>query len=108
MRIWITHQFPAYHKWKDAPDEVEFLRSMHRHMFKIKLMIDVYNDNRELELFIVQRKLKTYCEEEFEEDEDIGSCEMIGNKIKKQFEEIYPGRMINVEVSEDGENGVIV
>ena len=43
--IWVTFQKEGIHKYPDAPDEVDFLRYPHRHMFHFKVQIEVYNDD---------------------------------------------------------------
>lgn len=106
-RIWVTTQFKGFHIWGEAPEEVEFLRNNHRHLFKVKITIEVLHDNRELEFFILQEILDTFIDVELTKD-NLGSCEMIGEQIKLYFEKEYPNRFIEVEVSEDGENGAIV
>ena len=50
--IWVTFQKEGIHKYPDAPDEVEFLRYPHRHIFKFKVQIDVEHDDRDIEFFI--------------------------------------------------------
>ena len=106
--IYVTEQFEAYHRWKDAPDEVKFLRSMHRHIFKVKVTIEVWHEDREIEFIMFKWKLRNFLRENYEMKEDIGSCEMIAENILNWLEKEYPGRYIQVEVSEDGENGAIV
>lgn len=106
--IWVTHSFIGYHRWKDAPDEVSFLRDMHRHRFHIRLSISVNTNDRELEFFIIQRQLKKFCDRIYEGKKDIGSCEMIGENILGHFLDFYPERLIEVDVSEDWENGAQV
>lgn len=109
MKIWVTHRFPAYHRWKEAPDEVAFLRASHRHMFHVKLTMSVTHNDRDVEFFMLQKDLELFCTVYFKHKSDIGSCEMIAQKIQAWAIEQYPKRMsYNVEVSEDGENGAIV
>jgi 6-pyruvoyl-tetrahydropterin synthase len=106
MRIWITHRFPAFHKWEKAPKEVAFLRNLHRHMFHVKVWLEVQHEDRELEFFMVKRKLVDFCDGF--EGRTIGSCENTADNIKAFMQMEYPKRGIEVEVSEDGESGAIV
>jgi hypothetical protein len=97
--IWITSQFEGFHRWKDAPDDVAFLRNYHRHIFEVRVEFLVSHDNRDIEFFQAKRKLeevlnKTWNGKQFED-----SCEMIASKIRKYF------LAQAVAVSEDGENG---
>lgn len=94
----VRFEFEGIHNWKEAPDEVSFLRNPHRHIFKCEVWIEQFHNDRELEYFIVKRKLqsKSYLKE-------IGnSCEMIAERIS---EEIPQGRKYKIFVFEDGENG---
>ena len=103
MKIFVTTDFVAFHNWPGAPQEVEFLRSLHRHIFRVKVVWKVEHDNRDLEFFIQKEKLNKFLQENFSNKNLIGvSCEMMANKIKTEF------NAESVEVSEDGENGAIV
>jgi hypothetical protein len=99
--VWVTSEFEGYHRWKDAPDDVAFLRDFHRHIFKVKLLIEVTHNNRDVEFFQLKRKLKRelliWNNQKFED-----SCEMIAAQLLRAF------NAAQVEVSEDGENGAIV
>lgn len=106
--IYVTEQFEAYHRWDDAPDEVAFLRDMHRHIFKVKVTIQVWHNDREIEFIMFKWKLRNFIRENYEMRQDVGSCEMIAETILTWLESEYPNRYIWVEVSEDGENGAIV
>lgn len=103
---WITVKtnFIGFHKYEDAPDEVAFLKNLHRHRFYVEALIQVFHDDRELEFFIVQDAL----------DKDIipflfqsplGSCEMMAEYILWGLVNTYGDhRNYYVEVSEDDEN----
>lgn len=109
MPTWVIVKanFIGFHQWKDAPEEVSFLRDYHRHIFYVELHLQVKDLNRELEFFLVKRKLqseldKYYSNEHFEE-----SCEMIATRIKTYFEEFYKTKC-RCSVFEDNENGAMV
>tara|TARA_R100000988_G_C3969196_1_gene150564 strand:- start:57 stop:482 length:426 start_codon:yes stop_codon:yes gene_type:complete len=102
--IWVTFQKEGIHKYPDAPDEVEFLRYPHRHIFKFKVQIEVYNDDRDIEFFIFKRWLESlYTDDTLELD--YKSCEMIADDLAKEIKDKYSGRWLAIDVSEDGENG---
>ena len=102
--IWVTFQKEGIHKYPNAPDEVEFLRYPHRHIFKFKVQIEVYNDDRDIEFFIFKRWLESlYTDDTLELD--YKSCEMMADDLAKQIKDKYPGRQLSIDVSEDGENG---
>ena len=53
--IYINTQFEGFHCWKEAPIEVSFLRNFHRHMFKVKVWIEVRSNDREIEFFMFKK-----------------------------------------------------
>ena len=102
--IWVTFQKEGIHKYPNAPDEVEFLRYPHRHIFKFKVQIEVYNDDRDIEFFIFKRWLESlYTDDTLELD--YKSCEMIADDLANEIKDKYSGRWLAIDVSEDGENG---
>lgn len=110
--IHVKGQFEGFHSWPEAPDEVAFLRTEHRHMFHIDLWIEVKDDDRELEFILVERWLRGACRV-FYQEMHFGagvtySCENIAQQICTGVGGKYGlDRSIKVEVSEDGENGGI-
>jgi hypothetical protein len=104
--IWITTQFEGVHKYPDAPDDVSFLRNEHRHIFHVKVWIEILkNLNRELEFFMVKKKIDAYITENYSYKTFTKSCEMIANDILQFSCSCWPNREIHVTVSEDNENG---
>ena len=102
--IWVTFQKEGIHKYPDAPDEVDFLRYPHRHMFHFKVQIEVYDNDRDIEFFIFKRWLESlYADDTLQLD--YKSCEMMADDLAKQIKDKYPGRQLSIDVSEDGENG---
>ena len=110
--IWTTNEIEGFHFWKSAPKEVGFLKNVHRHIFKFKVRISVFHNDREIEFFIFKRfvndcigfiwiehglNLWNKCDEM--------SCEMISDELAKMINRKYQKRNIVIEVSEDGENG---
>ena len=112
--IWVTFQKEGLHKYPAALDDpnlatgdeydVSFLGYVHRHIFKFRVSIEVFHDDRDIEFFQFKRWLeKLYAESTL--TLDFKSCEMISDDLYLQINERYPGRDVNIEVSEDGENG---
>lgn len=104
--------FTATHRWEDAPESVEFLQDAHRHEFHVKALIEQFHDDRDVEYIQVKRKIDSYLEKEYDQqDLDEMSCEMIANDIisfiKMEIEDSI-NRFVQVEVLEDGENGAVV
>ena len=102
--IWVTFQKEGIHKYPDAPDEVDFLRHPHRHMFHFKVQIEVYNDDRDIEFFIFKRWLESLYADDILQL-DYKSCEMMADDLAKQIKDKYPGRRLSNDVSVDCENG---
>lgn len=106
--IKVKTQFIGFHKWKDAPQEVVFLRNPHRHVFYVVAKIEVNGDDRELEYFMVQKLLDTIIEEYVTLMPMTKSCEQMAELILNKLEIMYGAhRIIQVEVNEDNENGSI-
>jgi hypothetical protein len=102
--ITVRTQFSALHAWPDAPEEVAFLRTPHRHLFKVAATFSVTHADRQLEFFIVQRKLNKFLAGW--EGRDLGpqSCEMMAEALMLYLDAVHPGKCLSVTVSEDGEN----
>jgi hypothetical protein len=101
--IWVTTTFEGFHKYPNAPDEVEFLKNLHRHIFHVKVWIAVKHNDRELEFILFKRYIKKLIwNNELSEN---ASCEMICDSLHQSIKKKYPKREIRIEVSEDGENG---
>lgn len=101
--IYVTTQRVGFHSYPNSPEEVSFLRNKHRHLFKIKLTIEVYEGNREIEFFMLLNKLNLVLDNiSFNQ-----SCENIAYDIVKNMKDEYD-RYMECEVSEDGENGGII
>lgn len=103
-RIWVTFRKEGIHKYPDAPEGVEFLRYPHRHVFHIRVDIDVFHDDRDIEFILFKRELEGLFDNGTLQLDHL-SCEMISDDIANYLYSKYPGRSFSVEVSEDGENG---
>jgi hypothetical protein len=99
--IWVTTSFEGLHKYKDAPLEVSYLSTLHRHIFHVKVFIEVFNNDRDIEFI----QFKKSVEKSIPYDTTEKSCEMIADAIYWKLTTEYPCRDIIIEVSEDGENG---
>ena len=107
-RIWVTFAKHGVHHYSNAPDDVNYLRAPHRHLFKFKATIAVYTHDREIEFHQFQNWLMSlYADGGL--DLSYQSCEMLANNLLDTIEAKYPGRpYYAVEVSEDGECGAEV
>ena len=102
--IFVTFQKEGIHRYPEAPAGVEFLQYPHRHIFHFRVTIDVFHNDRDIEFILFKRELEgLYSEATLQVD--YKSCEMLAEDLIDYISKKYPGRKIEVEVSEDGENG---
>lgn len=108
--IWtiLKTNFEAYHFWENAKKEVIFLQNNHRHIFYVKLWIEQFSANRDIEYISEKRKLNNFIKTNFEGRVFPKSCEDIAIEIKKNWKLKYPKRKIKVSVFEDNENGCLL
>jgi len=112
--IWVTFDKEGIHKYPAALEDpnlatgdqydVSFLGYPHRHIFKFRVGIEVWHEDRDIEFIQFKRWLESlYAEGALELD--YKSCEMISDALAEKINQRYPARSIMIEVSEDGENG---
>jgi hypothetical protein len=112
--IWVTFQREGIHCYPAAAsdpnlatgdwDDVSFLGSPHRHIFHFRVEISVTHGDREIEFIQFKRWLeRLYGQGTIELNHK--SCEMIAEDLYKQINAKYPNRDIDINVSEDLENG---
>lgn len=107
--ITVRTDFIGYHRYPDAPDEVAFLRNLHRHKFNVEVKIEVERHDRELEFFMVQRQLIAMINDIMEYVDNECSCETMADRLLSYTQDIYPDHFIHsVSVFEDNENGATV
>ena len=81
-----------------------FLGYPHRHIFHFKVGIEVFHDDRDIEFIQFKRWLeKLYSDKTLQLN--FKSCEMISDDLYAEIIKRYPNRDVEIEVSEDGENG---
>lgn len=102
--IFVTFQKEGIHRYPDAPEGAEFLKSPHRHIFHFRVTIEVFHNDRDIEFILFKRALENLYKESVLLV-DYKSCEMLAEDLINYISEKYPSRTISVEVSEDGENG---
>ncbi len=101
----IRFNFEGFHKYDDAPKEVEYLKLKHRHLFYVEAKIEVFHNDRELEFIMVKNDLQDFIKNEYK-DKMVGSCEMIALDLYGYILYKYGvNRLIEVKVYEDNENG---
>lgn len=105
----IKTQFEGFHCWPQAPEQVKFLRDRHRHLFHVTVWLEQEHNDRDIEYIMTKwdldnliKKMKTDLEAYVNGN---ASCEMMAEYI---YDNITLGRNVEVEVTEDGENGALV
>lgn len=104
--VWVTFQRRGFHYYADAPDDVDYLKFRHRHLFKFRIGFEVTHDNRELEFHQELNWLESLFGTEI--DIDGKSCEMLAADIHKHIVVRHGLIAHTVEVAEDGECGATV
>ena len=114
---WVKFKKEGIHKYPaalDDPklatgdwDDVSFLGYPHRHIFHLRVCIEVFHDDRDIEFIQFKRWLER-CYDTGVLVLDYKSCEMISDDLYEQVKAKYPNRDVTIEVSEDDENGSIV
>lgn len=102
--IFVTWQKEGIHCYPDAPEGVEFLKHPHRHMFHFRVTVSVTHNERDIEFILFKRELE-HLFDGGTMKMDHKSCEMLAEELINYISGVYTGRTIEVEVSEDGENG---
>lgn len=105
--VQVKTTFEGRHRWADAPDEVTFLRNWHRHLFYVVVTVAVTHDNRDIEFFILKRKVDKIAQtiEGYKQFEY--SCEQMADMFQKGLA-VDGIQTASVSVHEDNENGGIV
>jgi hypothetical protein len=115
-KIWVTFRREGIHCYPAAATDpklntageydVSFLANPHRHIFHFRVSIDVWHNDRDIEFIQFKRWLESlYSGSNTVLELDWKSCEMIADDLYIQIADRYPGRAVQIEVSEDGENG---
>ncbi len=129
--IWVTFRKEGVHMYPGADsdpklatgdwDDVSFLGYPHRHIFHFRVRIEVSHNDRDIEFIQFKRWLeRLYSGSDNNGGEasgstdtevlllDYKSCEMIADELYETISAKYPGRFVEIEVSEDGENGCLM
>lgn len=110
--IWVTFQKAGFHRYPAASEDpslrdVSYLGDRHRHLFKFKVEIEIYHNDRELEF----HQVLNYCESLYADKHleiDFKSVEMLADDLYDNLSKRYPRRNMRIEVSEDGECGCVI
>ena len=102
--ILTENNIEGFHQWKEAPEEVKFLRDQHRHIFNIQCQFEVSHEEREIEIIMQQWEIEKYLFNKYGNPCKFGgmSCESIARELLEHF------NAYEVKVLEDGAGGAIV
>jgi len=116
-QIWVTFRKEGIHCYPAAATnpqlatgdeyDVSFLAHPHRHIFHFRVWIDVFHNDRDIEFI----QFKRWLEHLYSSGTlalDYKSCEMMADDLYIRIAERYPERAVQIEVSEDGENGCLI
>jgi hypothetical protein len=108
-QIIVTLEEEGLHYWKNCDlDEVEYLKTLHRHIFHIKCIKTVSHSDRDIEFIKYKHQIRNYLDKLYFSSKyncllfGPKSCEMIAEELINEFD------LDECEVMEDGENGAIV
>jgi hypothetical protein len=103
INVIVTLQIEATHNWPKCPfKDVDFLRYPHRHIFHIKCKKEVTHTDRDVEIILLKRDIKSYLLKQYNGKFGSKSCEMIAEELCELFKLNY------CSVLEDNENGAEV
>lgn len=117
--IWVTFRKEGIHMYPGADsdsklateswDDVSFLGVPHRHIFHFRVCIEVFHNDRDIEFIQFKRWLERLYQEVDSSSSILNlnhkSCEMIADDLYAEINKKYPNRFVEIDVSEDGENG---
>ena len=112
--IVVKTQYEGIHCWPEAPDEVNFLKSLHRHIFNVEVEVEVHNDDRDIEFIMLKHRINHWLSLQFDDNGvwQMGrlSCEQVAEMVIDLVQEKLNDkeRAISCYVDEDGENGAKV
>lgn len=114
-RVIVTFREAGLHKWSGAPENVIYLKYVHRHLFHWRVEVGVEHSDRQVE-FHTLLEAAQQCAKEMEaktgwapngKDPVNWSCEQRAEKLIKDLTELNYA-VLAVECWEDGECGARV
>lgn len=113
-RVWCTTRFEGKHRYRTAPKSQNHLRSLHRHVFHVRVEVFVEDGDRDVEFLNLKddvgtaiHQIKTDLGKSYSSVGD-ASCEHLAKLIAEYLLDESDYDLFKVEVSEDGENGATV
>lgn len=106
IMIKVKNTFEMIHCWPEAPTEMYYLRTPHRHVMHVYTTIEVEHDDRELEIITVQHAIDYFLHNAHFALRT--SCEQVAEDVINYVHSQYGDRRVVVTVLEDNENGATV
>ncbi|MDE7245535.1 MAG: hypothetical protein K2O18_16400 [Oscillospiraceae bacterium] len=100
----------GFHRWPGAPDNLDYLRDRHRHIFQIRMEFEVSHGDREIEINERQSQVKRfllakYASADFYQGAE-GACEFGAMSCEQIAEELLDKfGAASCKVLEDGYGG---
>ena len=101
----ITTSFEGIHNYPEATGDEQFLSNPHRHIFHVRVKIEQFHNDRDVEYVKFKRWIDTILP-----SGDVGtsSCEKMARELMVKIQMEHPNRNVSVSVLEDNENGAEV
>lgn len=107
----IKTNYEFFHKWENAPEEVSFLRNLHRHIFYVTVKMEVFHNDRDIEFFMLKNDINKIIDDLKKTWPETISCEQMAIDIRIILKQKYSfriNRFTSIKISEDNENSAIV
>lgn len=107
--LYIKTRFIGFHNWPNAPKPVEYLRALHRHEFRVTVVVEVAGSDREVEFHLLRIDVDAAAKKLVKE---LGftpsmSCEQMAEYLHQKLRHKYP-LIKSLSVSEEEECGAIL
>lgn len=112
--VWITFKREGFHLYPGADtdpslatggwDDVSYLGVRHRHLFGVRVQLEVFHNERDVEF----HQLSRWCQKQYSDGSlefNGKSCETIAEELGEAIRAKYSGRALIISVDEDGECG---
>ena len=107
--VWVTFEKEGLHKYPAALDDpklatgdkydVSFLGYIHRHIFKFRVWIEVFHDDRDIEFIQFKRWMeRLYADGTIQLD--YKSCEMMAEELAEHIHKRFPNRNFSISMAE--------
>ena len=94
--VFCIESFEGIHCFPNAPEEVCYLRNAHRHIFNIKVEVNVFHDDRDVEFIMLKHRVREWLSKYRDQDgtwrmEEL-SCEQVACRLISHLDVLYNGK----------------